>query len=149
MEESIDNVAGTGTEIVISDVARRAIVSGAKWGKFLAIIGFVFTGIMVIAALGVIVMGAMMGGFGGPQLGVFGVMYIVLAGVYFFPCLFLLKYANNVTNGLEKGAVKDIDSGFKNLELMFKFVGIMTIVIIGIYIIMFLFLGIIGAAGGF
>ena len=62
-----------------------------KWTMFLAILGFVFLGIMVVFSLS---FGAIFSSISGEQTELpfpgflFGFIYLILAAVYFFPILF-------------------------------------------------------------
>lgn len=114
---------------------RGYLIETAKWGKFLAIVGFVGVGFLVLLAI------FMMIGFSVfsklPQtrfpMWPLGFLYIVLAVVYFYPVNYLYQYAVQIRKGLEYNNMPTIISGFRNLKSLFKFMGILMIVLLSLY----------------
>ena len=135
------------TGMVITAESREYLQESAKWGKFLAIVGFVFVGLMVLISLFAgTMMGAAMGdlGFGGG--GIFlTLIYLALAAVYFFPCLYLYNFSTKAKLALLTNSNSGMAEALKNLKSMFKFMGIFTAIILGLYALIFvgsfLFLG--------
>ena len=109
----------------------------AKWGKFLAIIGYIGMGMLVLVSIGLIV------GFSifnltknaeaGAPMGLIGIVYIVLAVIYYFPVTYLHRFSIRMKQGLTENDQQTITSGFENLKSLFKFLGIFTIIILSIY----------------
>lgn len=140
------------------DTSSRAHLSeAARWARFLAIFGMVMCGL--VAVMGIFVgatFSAMPGQFDsgsqslslfGPGLGIFMiVLYIGFAILYFFPCLFLLRFANHMRNALGTGDQLSLNTSFQNLKIMFRYVGILTIIVVALYIIA-IFVTVIMAAG--
>ena len=120
----------------------------AKWAKFLSIVGFVMCGFIVIAALFAGTIASALGPFGG-TMGAGGfmitVIYLGVASLYFFPCLFLFNFSRKMQFALRNNDQINLNDSFKNLKSNFKFVGILTIVIISFYVIALLVIGIIAA----
>lgn len=114
----------------------------AKWAKFLSIVGFVFCGLIVVAALFTGTIASSLGPFGGAAMGAGGFMQIVLllamAALYFFPCLFLFNFSRKMQFALRNNDQINLNDSFRNLKSNFKFVGILTIVILSIYTIILL-----------
>lgn len=107
------------------------------WALFLAILGFVAIGLMILGGLifGIVMMNSYYGG----EIGaIVMLVYVVMGGVMFFPTLYMLKFATGIRAAIKSGNDDDYDNAFKNLKNYFKFVGIMTIVIIGLYIVFIL-----------
>jgi len=115
----------------------------AKWAKFLSIMGFIACGFMLIAALfaGTLMatFSQMGGGYGaGSAMGMGGAMafvYIALALLYFFPCLYLFKFAGKMQFALRNNDQTTLNASFGQLKSCFKFLGILTIVILSIYVL--------------
>ncbi|MBF9252945.1 hypothetical protein I2I11_06555 [Pontibacter sp. 172403-2] len=112
----------------------------AKWGKFLAIMGFIMIALMVVLALFMgSIMGSAMSGMGGNGAagfmgsGFFTVFYLIFALLYFFPVLYLYKFSTKMQDGLRTRDQESIAESFKNLKSLFKFMGILTLVILGFY----------------
>jgi hypothetical protein len=129
----------------LNDFAVAALRESAKWCMFLAIVGFIFIGLMVIAgafmavALSAIPNDPYGGGMGMNPFSAFknyiGGIYIVLAVIYFFPVYYLFNYAKGTKQALESGNSEVLTNALVNLKSHHKFLGIFTIIMIALYII--------------
>lgn len=151
--DSNQNSSLFGLQIDASSKAH--LTAAAKWAKFLAIIGFIVCGIIAIAG---IFAGSLMSSFSSSQYGEFGgrtnlggfgalaaVLYVLIALLYFFPCLFLFNFAVKMKAALVADDQDTLNTSFQNLKKTFRFVGIVTIVVLSIYLLIFI-LGIAAAA---
>ena len=118
----------------------------AKWGKFLAIVGFVGVGFVVLMAVvaGTIFDSAMERA-GGGSAGVVGgtflsAFYLLFAVLYFFPVLYLYKFSDKMKAALDSKDEDLVAESFRNLKSLFKFMGILTIAIFGFYLLVMLFM---------
>src|SRR3989338_3575350 len=76
-EESIDQgINLSSSELKITEYIRKDLTTAAKWGKFLAIIGFVVVGLMFIAALFMLISAATMPSFISGQFFLFSQHFI-------------------------------------------------------------------------
>lgn len=124
---------------------------GARWARFIAIVGFIFCGLMVILAffVGTIfttVMSSTMGaaaGFTGLGGGFITFMYIVFAAIGFIPCLFLYRFGSRLQLAVSNNQQDQMHIALKGLKSYFKFIGILFIIYIS-----FCVLGVIGAVIG-
>lgn len=112
----------------------------ARWARFLAIVGFIFIGLMIIGAL---FMGAFMtqlGGYGASAgIGGFIVIgYLVLAVVYFFPILYLYRFGTSMRNAMSTHDNILLAESFSNLRKHYNFLGILTAIILVLYGVMIL-----------
>lgn len=116
----------------------------AKWAKFLSIMGFITTGIIVIFALfaGVIFKTAFASlgnsGMGSGVSVLISFVYIAFALLYFFPCLYMFRFSTKMQTALAENNQLELTNAFENLKSAFKFVGIMTIVILALYALVFI-----------
>jgi uncharacterized membrane protein (DUF485 family) len=119
-----------------------------RWAKFLSIVGFVFCGFMVVAALFAGTIASKLNPLGG-TMGAGGflltVIYLCGALLYFFPCLYLFNFSKKMQFALRNNDQINLNDSFRNLKSNFKFVGILTIVILSFYAIGILVVGIIAA----
>lgn len=124
--------------------SKTFLTETAKWGKFLAIIGFVVC--VLIIAVGIFFatqtsqLDKAFGEYGGSSslssLGpAMAVVYIIIAVIYFFPCLYLFKFSNHMNAAIASDDQANLIVAFQNLKSMFKFVGIFTIVLISIWLL--------------
>lgn len=137
MEDIIDNNI-KGKSLTITESIQEDLITTCKWGFFLSIMGFIGTGFIALAAIFLFITAATVS-FGSGQIGLVGFIYLIVAGLYLIPTLNLLKFSRKVRNACESNDQFDLEEGISNLKSLFKFIGIMTIVTIGIYIIIFLF----------
>jgi hypothetical protein len=126
----------------MSDERKAYLLETSKWGKFLAIIGFI--GAIFIIGLGIIFLFAA-GALGMDNLSRIGfptsilsIVYILIGLVYFFPAKYLYDFSNQMRAGLITGDEDKITTAFGKLKSMFKFFGISTIVVLGIYVLIFI-----------
>jgi amino acid transporter len=132
-------------ELQLDQPSTAYLGEAAKWAKFLAIMGFIFCGLMIIIALFAgSIMGAAMSAAGGGMSSMFGsglltAVYIIFAAVYFFPCLFLFRFASQMQEAVRNHEQNKLQGSFKNLKSCFRFLGILTIIVLCFYV-----LGIIG-----
>lgn len=143
------------------DTASRAHLSeAAKWAKFLAIVGFVVCGLIVIAGIFAGSFLSMMSGAysdeyrGSTALtsgmgAVMAVMYIGMAILFFFPYLFLFRFANQMKSALNTNDQQTLNSSFQNLKVMFRYVGILTIVLLSFYALAILMVIVSAASGNY
>ena len=127
-------------DLLISSTSQINLATAAKWGKFLAIVGFVFCGLMVIGGIfaTAVLSSSSTYLYDNGFLKYMGLIYIVFALILFVPCLYLLKFSNKTQEALRTANQESLDTGFANLKSLFKFYGIFTIVILVIYALAFL-----------
>lgn len=134
-------------KLEVEETSSRFLSETAKWAKFLSILGFVLTGIIVIIAIFVgTFLASMSGGMSESVLPagfsiIITIVYLAFALLYFFPCLYLYRFSSKMKQALLENNQVQLNSSFENLKSCFKFMGIMAIVIISIYILLFLFGG--------
>lgn len=141
------------TDLSITPLAKKALHTLAYWGKFLAIVGYISVGFMIIGALIMkVVMSLNPYGDIYAQAGIssnmIAILYLIMAIVYFFPVHYLFKFSTNIRKALNENNEIALQTGLENLASNFKFVGIMTIVTIAIYILFIIIMSI-GAATAF
>ncbi len=135
-------------DLLINSISQDNLNSAARWGRFLAIVGFVGIGLMLIVGLVVQTLMPTLSrtyGYGNPFLKYIAVVYIIIGVVLFLPCLYLLKFSNKMLEAIRTSNQETLDNAFMNLKSMFKFYGIVTIVILCFYALAFL----VGIGGSF
>jgi len=132
-------------ELQFTQQAQDYVKEIAKWATFLAIVGFIFIGFLVLGALGMFAMGATMSSLGnGGAMGsmgamgmlggaAMGVMFLLMAVFYFFPVLYLYKFASNAKDAINSNNTERLTVAFQNLKSHYKFVGILTIIGMSFY----------------
>lgn len=121
----------------INDQIRAYLFETTKWAKFLAIVGYVGMGLMVLVAVffmaGFSQFNEVTEGVYPMNFGFFGFIYIIIAGVYYFPISYLYKFSINIKKALESDDEQLLTTGFENLKSLNKFMGIVTIFVLSLY----------------
>ena len=146
--DSLDSNLLKDNTSFITDEVRGYLAESAKWGKFLAILGYIGVGLMLLAAVGMMAMGSASELYPGMgmNMGAFGLIYVVIAAFYFFPVYYLHQFSLKIKQGLTSEDPQSITAGFQNLKSLFKFMGIFTIVILSIYALILVFAMVAGLA---
>lgn len=132
--ENTPQVTTTLTEERETEI-KNYLLETARWGKFIAIVGYVGIALIAIAAIVVMLVMSASSSITGSDFPsvLLGVLYLAIAVVYYFPVNYLYKFSTLMREGLETDDKLSITSGFENLKSLFKFIGIFTIVILSIY----------------
>jgi hypothetical protein len=131
------------------------LLEAAKWNKFLAIVWFVICGLMVIFSffVGTIISsfyGSMPGMEGMAAMGAGGgifltIFYLLLTAIYLIPNFWRYKFAVQAIAAVRANDQVQLNLSLNNFRRYSKYWGILTIIIIAFYVIVFIF-GIIGGA---
>lgn len=122
------------SDLKIDEVCHMHLKETAKWAKFLAVVGFVITGIIVIVALfaGTLLSEMPMGEAAGIGAGLITFIYIIIAIIYFFLSLYLYRFATSMQIALNSGNQDELSKSFMNLKLMNRLIGIIVLAYIGL-----------------
>ena len=132
----------------IDERAKTTFLEMARWTKFLAILGYIFLGLMVLAGLGLaMVAGTVSEMANNPLAGVGAagmiIMFLVVVGLYFYPIYALMKYSSSMKSAMVTGSKEQFNTAVMYLKNMFKYMGILMIIVLCIYGIAIIF-GVIG-----
>jgi len=145
------------TDLVLTTDAKYFLHTAARWANFLAILGFIVTGLIALGALFWLAFGSTIAttmsqmpqnqvGAGMPSLysglvgamgSAVGIIYLLIAAFYFFYSFYLYRFATSSKRAVLFNSVTDITKGFENLKSFFKLWGIITIVAISLGILIF------------
>ncbi|MCU0472089.1 MAG: DUF5362 family protein [Bacteroidales bacterium] len=131
-------------KIEIEDNTLKDLNITSKWTMFLAILGFIFTGIMVIIGLfaGVFLAVFKAGDspVGFPEWLIF-VIILIFAVLYFFPVLYLFRFSKHTSNAVKTLDKHELHKAFRNLRSYYVYTGILLIVVLVIYVVGFIVAG--------
>ncbi|MDP4263104.1 MAG: DUF5362 family protein [Bacteroidota bacterium] len=134
----------------IDPTSKNHLAEAAKWAKFLAIIGFIMCALIVIIG---IFAGSIFATLTSTRYNRFegetdvstqgletamAVVYILIAVLYFFPCLFLFQFATKMKAALFSNDQNTLNTSFQNLKKTFRYVGVLTIIVLAFYLILLL-----------
>jgi len=127
------------------------LLETAKWAKFLGIVGMVVCALMLFFGLIVAAVGSstLASAYGSAAMGAGMVvtqvtMMIVFSLLYFLPSLYIFRFAKRMQIGLRANNQEQYNRALSNLKSAFKFVGILTVVVLGFYVLIIVF-AIVGA----
>lgn len=131
-------------DLQVNDIVKDYLLETAKWAKLIAIVGFVSLGLMVIMGL---FMGTIMGtlaamspeaaeisGLGGGFLAIF---YIGMALIYFVPIKYLYDFSSKVKKAIQITDQNLFNEAMMKLKSHYKFIGILMLIMIILYVGMF------------
>jgi hypothetical protein len=126
----------------IDETAKGYLLETARWAKFLSIVGFVIMALLVLAGifftayLGVGSFGGALGG--GLPAGLLIGVYLVLAMLYFFPTFYLFRFSSGIKPAILSADQAQFNSALSNLRNAFRFIGVLMLVLLGFYALIFL-----------
>ena len=103
------------------------------WVRFLGIIGFVMVGFMIVGAIALLV--SSLAGMGVQGI-IMSAVYGLLAFVYVYPSMFLLRYASRITEFVSAGTVESLDNALAAQKSFWKFAGVFMAVVLCAYAVM-------------
>lgn len=137
---------GYQSELTVTSDIRENLMTMSKWAKFLAILGFVVTGFVVIAAFFVGTIMSTFGGFGGGAAmlgagftGMMTIIYLAIGAFYFFLSLYLYRFATNMQTALQNSNQQSFSDAIANHKSYYKLIGVLAAVVLGFYALIFVF----------
>lgn len=143
MEENLSSPFEENNSITLERSALGFLMETARWGKLLAILGFIGLGLLVLLGLFYSAFISTLSGneLEGLPMGLswmIGLIYVVLAVLFFFPVLYLYRFSIKTQSSIRSKNTVELTQAFSNLKSVFKFFGIYTIVIMVIYALILL-----------
>uniref|UniRef100_UPI003216E7CD DUF5362 family protein n=1 Tax=uncultured Draconibacterium sp. TaxID=1573823 RepID=UPI003216E7CD len=136
----------------ITNELGKVLGSTGSWAKFLAILGFVFMGLMILGGfimsiVFVVIPENIAGEMPFPSF-LFGIIYLVMGAIYFFPILYLYRFSSSIKKALASKNPNQLAMAFTNLKAHYRFIGIFTIVVFALYIVAFIVMIFVGIFAG-
>jgi hypothetical protein len=123
--------------IEIGDETLKHLDNLRKWTMFLAVLGFIFFGLIIILGL---ITGTFLTAFnessktqGIPDAFVIAA-FIALALINFFPVFFLFRFSKHSSLAVAHYDRKEMHLAIKNLKRFFIYIGVFLIVVITVYL---------------
>lgn len=121
----------------------RYLHDGAKWARFLSIVGLALLAIMLFTTLFgfsfLTVMNREYLHFNEIAISVLLVSYVLFTLIYFYPFYYLYKSSTQLMAAIKDGNIQTFNEGIRYLRLHYRYIGIFTIIIVGFYLLLFLF----------
>lgn len=114
------------------------------WVRFMSVIMFIGSGFMALG--GAIMMAAGAAGAPGVPGAFLGILYILMAILYVIPAVFLWRYADRIGSFLLQRTPGALAHALEAQKSFWKFVGILTLIVLCVYAFMLLFVVFAGVA---
>lgn len=134
--------------LVVTDSIKSNLFTTARWANFLAILGYIGVGLLALIGIVSIIMGASFPGYMSEAglMGTapvwFGILYLIIAVVYFIMCVYLHRFSKSVRMAIVGNSQMLLEEGMMYQRKLYRFYGIVTIVSIGIAILAIILAGI-------
>ena len=124
-----------------NDVFRDATDKMIYWSKLFGVMSYILGVLMLLGGIVILFSGVeLVPGVGGFM----GIIYILLSALYLYPGKLLLDFSKITRQALDSNVNEKFAEGFIPMGQLFKFWGVITIIMLGVYALMFL-IGIFGA----
>jgi len=136
MENITENTQPQNT-IELNGRGIHYITEMRKWTLFLSIVGFIGLGLMIIGGFVMVFFSGMLPG---EEIGPITVLPLMLiAVIYFFPVFYLYQFSSLSKRALLFNDTNLVSEALKYLKMHFKFMGVLVIILLSIYIIVGIF----------
>ena len=123
--------------------------STKRWTRFLAIVGFVSVGFMVLFGLFMIFAGHLFPHKEGPYYSVIMGVYCFIASIlYLIPAIYIFKYSSAIGRFLNNKKAFEMESALSYQKSFWKFAGILCLIMITLAIIGIIAAVVIGVISG-
>lgn len=133
----------------VSDMTMETMRQTKPWVMLMGVFTLLGSAFMLLAAILMMGVGAMMPRNGPVSSAVLGLVYLPMAALYVYPGIKLWQYGSAIGRLMATRATSELEAALAQQKSFWKFVGILTLVIVVLYAVIFLFAivgGIIGAA---
>jgi hypothetical protein len=127
----------------IDEPIKNNFLEMARWTKFLAILGFVFLGLMLLGGVGMMFaiskaaeVNPVLSGIGG--VGMF-LLYALIVSIEFYPIYALFKFSTGIKQALATFDKETFYIAINWLKNMFRYMGVLAIICLSFYGIVIFF----------
>lgn len=131
-------------ELQLNESAKGFLKETTKWAYFLSILGFIGVGFVVLAAF---FSGALFANIGNYNQSIrgFGILggsfvtaiYLFFAALYFFPIYYLNRFASKANLAIRENNSELLATSFRYLKSHFKYIGVMALIILCLWLFIF------------
>jgi hypothetical protein len=160
-ESAVNPVKPLVAQGVLTETMLMYLKGASPWLRFLGVLGFIICGFLVLGAVLFFTLIPLAGDLwyelpwaqsfadeaagASAQFGViFGLYFLIIAALCFFPFYFIYNFGAKIRGYLVSGADQDLEKALKNNKSLWKFTGILTIVMLA-FIPVLMIIGIITA----
>lgn len=133
--------------LIITPEIKSYLYTTVRWTKLMSILGFIGLGFLVIAVIVILCFGAFFGGLnsdinGGLEFitgGFIAIIYLGIGALYLAPLLYLYRFSTKTKWALDSNDQTLLAEGFNNIKKHYKFIGILSLIVISVYALIFVF----------
>lgn len=136
-----DPMAVGGAESSVTAALYESMRGTKPWVRFLAVLGFIGSGLMVLGGFFMLIGGGLMAvsdkqamPFAGFPV-VIALVYLVMGAIYLYPAVRLWAYGTRIGEMLASQSMHDLEAAIESQRRFWRVVGIYVIVLIGIYVL--------------
>lgn len=144
LEQNKESIFG----IQIDLDSRDYLLESCKWAKFLAIVGMVITGLLMVLMFFSFFSLSLVKDTFSSFYTLYSLVYLGVIALYSYPVIALYRFSKKVRIGIDQADQVEFNEGLRFLKATFRYIGIMTIIIIAIYSIILL-IALIGGISNF
>ncbi|TXD49487.1 MULTISPECIES: DUF5362 family protein [unclassified Polaribacter] len=132
-------------QITLNTKSKSFLKEISRWTFFFAILGFISIAFLLIGAILIGTLYAPMinmfaGQQGLPSIGLsLAIIYFMSALLYVFPVWYLFKFSRKMKLALATKNDETLTEAFEMLKSHFKFIGVLTIILISLYLLLIVF----------
>lgn len=124
-------------DLTITDTAKAHLLETARWAKFLATISIILMVIGSLVFFVSLIMGASqlnaVDSSGGVGFATMSVIYIVAILLYIYPVMSMYRFATYTRKAFAHGNQSELEKALRYQRNLFKFLGIITIIMLVLY----------------
>lgn len=133
MENNTEIKTNDTATLFISKTSENFLIETSKWTRFLAILGFIFSGIIIVISLSA---GSLLSLIPDTEMDkvpsyfgfMFSIIYSALGILYFFPPYYLFNFSKKLKLALTLKNTESLEQAFGNQKSFFKFFGVLAII---------------------
>ncbi|MBK6963780.1 MAG: hypothetical protein IPH20_07460 [Bacteroidales bacterium] len=133
-----DHTPDSGRErLTLNNEAIQSLRETRKWTTFFGILGILMVVILLITSLILAFVLPLINETAETPVNpvFFSAIYLLLGGIYILPIIYLMRFGSLIRKAFMESSDQLVGLALKNLALHFRTVGIITIVMIGLYIL--------------
>lgn len=111
----------------VSSLVIEKLAGTQGWVRFFSVLGFIVFGLIMLGAVGALFLGSM-----GALI---SLVYLLIGALYFFPTLKLSQYASRIARLRVTKSEVDLSAALEAQRSFWAFVGIVTLVVLCLYLV--------------
>jgi len=138
LDTDLPDSEGKQSGLRITSSIRSHWHATSRWALFFAVLGFLYLGLLVFSLLSIASLST--GNLGGTEVTVMIFMLLLIGVLVFIPTWFMFQFSQNIQKGVSNNDLHATETGFSFLKRFYQFIGILTVIVLGFYALLLLFM---------